>query len=181
MKNISFSEAAKYADITRDQLRYWTKLLNIKSIKEGRTLFLPNGSEKLLEAMHQAIKSGLSLKASAQEILNIHTLPQLTSEHKNLENNQILTDRISSLEKAVMLLVEQNKALAEINQTQNKLFADNFLRQEKRLDNIHLQLNPPITNKKIEVWKPAISKRPHLSIIQRLWYEVTNPTKLRAN
>ena len=80
-----------------------------------------------------------------------------------------------------MLLVEQNKALAGINETQNKLFAENFLRQEKRLDQIQLQLNPPVTNKKIEVWKPSTSKRPQLSIIQRIWYEITNPTKLRAN
>ncbi len=181
MKNISFSEVAKYADITRDQLRYWIKLLKIKPIKEGRTLFLPNGSENLLEAMHQAVKSGLSLKASAQEVLNIHTLPQVTSENKTLENNKILTDRISSLEKAVMLLVEQNKTLAKINEAQNKLFSENFQKQEKRLDKIQLQLNPAITNKKIEVWKPSISKRPKLSIMQRIWYEVTNPTKLRAN
>ena len=181
MKNISFSEAAKYADITRDQLRYWIKLLNIKPIKEGRTLFLPHGSEKLLEAMRQTVKSGLSLKASAQEVLNIHTLPQITSEHKKIENNQILTDRISSLESAIMLLVEQNKALVGINETQNKLFTEKFLRQEKRLDKIQFQLNPTNTHKKIEVWKPSISKRPQLSLIQRIWYEVTNPTKLRAN
>lgn len=181
MKNISFSAAAQYAGITRDQLRYWIKLLNIKSIKEGRTLFLPNGSEKLLEAMHQTVKSGLSLKASAQEVLNIHTLPQIIPEHQNIESNQILTDRISSLEKAVMLLVEQNKALAGINETQNQVFAESFMRQEKRLDKIQLQLNPPKTNKKIEVWKPSIPKRPKLSIMQRIWYEVTNPIKLRAN
>ena len=181
MKNISFSAAAKHADITRDQLRYWIKLLNIQPIKEGRILFLPNGSETLLEAMHQNVKSGLSLKAAAQEVLNIYTLPQVIPEHKNIESNQILTDRISSLEQAVMLLVEQNKALAGINETQNKLFAENFLRQEKRLDKIQLQLNPPVTNKKIEVWKPSTSKHPQLSIIQRIWYEITNPTKLRAN
>jgi len=68
MKNISFSAAAKHANITRDQLRYWIKLLNIQPIKEGRILFLPNGSETLLEAMHQTVKSGLSLKAAAQEV-----------------------------------------------------------------------------------------------------------------
>jgi len=181
MKNISFAEAAKYAKITRDQLRYWIKLLNIKTIKEGRILFLPNGSEKLLEAMHQNIKSGLSLKASAEEVLNIQTLPQVIPEHQTIENNSILTDRIKSLENAVMLLVEQNKALAEINQNQNKLFTDKFIRQEKRLDKIQLQLTPPNPQKQLNIWKPTEPKRPKYSTIQRIWYEVTNPTKLRAN
>lgn len=179
MKNISFSEAADFASITRDQLRYWIKLLHLKPVKKGRTLFLPKGSEKLLDAMKKAVKDGLSLKAAAEEVLNIHALPVITPEPEQHENNQILTARIASLEKAVMLLVEQNNSLATTNKEQNKLFAETFLRQEKRLDQIQFKLDPP-QKKQIDVWKPAKPKPLQLSKLQRIWYQITDPIKLRA-
>jgi len=180
MKNISFSEAASFAAITRDQLRYWIKLLHLKPIKKGRTSFLPNGSEKLLDAMNKAVKGGLSLKDSAREVLDIHVLPIACQERETLESNRTLAERITSLENAVMLLVEQNKSLATINETQSKLFTTNFRRQDQRLNEIQLKLDP-LQEAQIENWKPAKSNRPQFSTIQRIWYEITNPEKLRAN
>ena len=75
MKKISLSEAAKYANISRTQARYWSKLLNIELIKIDRTLFIISGSEKLLEAMNKNVKSGISPALSAKEVLSLHTLP----------------------------------------------------------------------------------------------------------
>lgn len=70
MKKISLSEAAKYANISRTQARYWTKLLKIELIKIDRTLFIAAGSEKLLEAMNNSVKSGISPALSAKEVLS---------------------------------------------------------------------------------------------------------------
>jgi hypothetical protein len=53
--------------------------------------------------------------------------------------------------------------------------------QNKQINKISIQLDPPTPHKQIEVWKPTEPKRPKYSTLQRIWYEVTNPEKLRAN
>jgi len=111
------------------------------------------------------------------------------------DKNPDLTNRISSLEQAVMLLVEQNKNLAITNQAlakttesqgkrieeQNKFIVTSLQAQNNHLKTIQLKLNPPQATKQIEVWKPTEPTRPKYSTLQRIWYEVTNPEKLRAN
>lgn len=169
MKKISMTDAAKYAEITRDKARYWLKLLDLKIIKENRVLFIPAGGEKLLQAMKNAISSGLSPALAAKEVLEIHALPVAQKAEKNLPPDAFL-DRVESLEKAVMLLVDQNKKLATTVETQNNQIAK-----------LTRQLTPPkYEPKKIEVWHPEKKKAPKLSAFQKFWYELTNPVKLRA-
>ena len=168
MKIISLSEASKFANISRTQARYWTKLLDLKVTKENRTLFLASGSENLLEAMNKIVKSGVSPSLAAKEVLSIHALPVATQPNKEVSNS--LNDRISSLEKAIMLLVEQNKALAKTVEQQNN-----------KINRLSLQLEPPTSYKKIEVWQPPKPQTQKLSTIKRIWYEIVAPQKLRAN
>ena len=168
MNTISLSEASKYANISRTQARYWTKLLELKLTKKNRTLFLASGSEKLLEAMNNIIKSGVSPSLAAKEVLSIHALPVVP--RPNEVNSNEFIDRITSLENAVMLLVEQNKTLARTVETQSK-----------QINKLSLQLAPPTSRKKLDVWQPPKPKPQKLSTIKRIWYEVINPEKLRAN
>jgi len=58
MNRIPITEAAKQAGITREQARYWSRLLDLDMIKEGRVSYLAAGSENMLSAMAQAVKSG---------------------------------------------------------------------------------------------------------------------------
>jgi len=178
MNHISLSEVANHTGITKSKIKYWAKLLNLKIKKENRTLFLAKGSESVLIAMAQSISCGLSPSTAAKEVLSVHALPVM-KVNQNDNTNQ-LTNRISSLEEAVMLLVEQNKSLAITVENQNKVIVANLQSQGKQLNQLKLALNPPQPTK-IEVWQPPKVKEPKLSAMQRIWYEVMNPAKLRAN
>ena len=172
MSKISFINAAEYAGITLSQAKYWTKLLKLATVKESRNVFLMGGGEKILETMNAIIKGGASPSAAAKEILSVHASP--IEKLSNNDNNSELTNRISSLEKAIMMLVEHNQTLKAENDAKNKFIVTS-------LRNIQLQLTPPVATQQIEVWKPKTPNRPKYSTIQRIWYEVTNPAKLRSN
>lgn len=118
--------------------------------------------------MNNIVKSGVSPSLAAKEVLSIHALPVEIRPNKVSSNEFI--DRISSLENAVMLLVEQNKTLARTVETQSN-----------QINKLSLQLDPPTPRKKLDVWQPPKHESQKLSVIKRIWYEVTNPEKLRAN
>jgi len=186
MNKIAITEAANFAEITREKARYWTRLLKLEVTKQGRISYIPEGSEKILLAMAKAVSGGLSPSLAAKEVLTVHALP-VVKEVKQIDSSEF-THRINSLEQAVMLLVEQNKALATTTEAQgkrieeqNKFIVTSLQAQNNHLKTIQLRLNPPQATKQIEVWKPTETKRPKYSTIQRIWYEVTNPERLRAN
>ena len=131
--------------------------------------------------MSKLISSGLSPATATKEVLSVHSLPAIQEEKNKEIDTDKLTNRISSLEQAIMLLVEQNKSLATTVESQNKIIVANLQSQGQQLQTIQLKLNPPTPHKQIEVWKPTEPKRPKYSTLQRIWYEVTNPEKLRAN
>ena len=178
MNHISLSEVANNTGITKSKIKYWANLLHLKLKKENRTLFLAQGSESILIAMAQSISCGLSPAIAAKEVLSVHALPLMQINKEG--NTHKLTDRITSLEKAIMLLVEQNKSLAITAENQNKVIVANLQSHGKQLNQLKLTLEPTLQNK-IEVWQPPKVKQPKLSTIQRIWYEITNPIKLRAN
>jgi hypothetical protein len=67
------------------------------------------------------------------------------------------------LEKAVMLLV----------QTVNN--------QSKKLEAIQCRLEPPKVDLiSVKVWEPAPKKVPKYSFLQKVWYELMDPVRLRA-
>ena len=194
MKKITITDAANFAEITREKARYWSKLLKLEITKQGRIAYIPNGSEQLLSAMAKAVSSGLSPSLAAKEIKIVHALPA-TKQNKQIDTIK-LNDRISSLEQAVMLLVEQNKKLSETNQNlskkteeqsnrieeQNKFIISTLQTQNRQLKILQQKFTPTtIGTKQINVWEPPKSKPQKFSILQRIWYEVTDPTKLRAN
>jgi len=181
MKQISLSEVANITGITKSKIKYWANLLNLEIKKQKRILFLPAGSEEILLAMAKAISGGLSPSSAAKEVLTVHALPTIQEEESKKIDIDKLTDRISSLDQAIMLLVEQNKSLAATVENQNKVISANLRSQEQQLKTIQLKLTPPVPQKHVEVWKPAEPRRPKYSTIQRIWYEVMNPKKLRAN
>lgn len=86
-----------------------------------------------------------------------------------------LNSRLEGLEKAVMLLVESNKKLSE----QNKELAATVLKQNNKLAKIQMKLEKP-SPKQIEAWQPKQKKQPNYNFLQKFWYELVSPEKLRA-
>jgi hypothetical protein len=85
-----------------------------------------------------------------------------------------LLQRIETLERAILLLVEQNKKLATTIEKQNEM-------QTKKLEAIQYRLEPAKQDfYKFEPWQPKPKKEPQFPTLKRLWYELIDPVKLRA-
>jgi hypothetical protein len=142
------------------QLKYWCKLLDITPKVISRAGHVTGKEADKLRKMADLIKSGMRPKDAANTLTD--ELMIRSSDVKK-EDTEALHNRIESLEKAVMLLV----------QTVNK--------QNKRLENIQFQLEPPkTTTREFKVWEPAAKKSPQFSPLKKLWYELINPEMLRS-
>ena len=74
------------------------------------------------------------------------------------------------MEKAIMLLFDQNQKLAKTVEAQNQ-----------KIERLTLRLAPPVTEiKQVKAWEPPKKETPKLNFLQKLWYEITDPIKLRA-
>jgi hypothetical protein len=166
---ISLVEAAKQAAVSRDKAKYWLELLGCCLIKEKQKSFVPLGAVVLLEAMRLAIESGLTPSAAAEHVKLTYSEKQAPKEPtKALEvpNDAVnkMAARIESLEKAVLMLVEENRTL------------------NQRVGGIQAFLMPP---EKVAAplipWQPEKPKDPleGLAWYQRVWVEYFEPWRMR--
>jgi len=170
-ERITLVEAAKQAALSRDKAKYWLELLGCCLIKEKRKSFVPMGAVVLLEAMRLAVETGLTPSAAAEHVKITYSEQQAPIETvKDLEvpNDAItkMTDRIEGLEKAVLMLVEENRAL---NQKVGKL--QGFLMPPRKSD---IQVIP---------WQP---ERPanllkSMTWYRRVWVTIFQPWKMRQH
>ena len=160
---ITILKASEQANISKDKCRYWLKLLKQDIVKKSGKIYLPDNVVDLLKNMKKAIETGLQPVTAANEIKNTFVKSITPKVKPNTTDNTKLIEKISELEKSVLLMAKMLE------------------QQNKQINKMYIQLNPPITHKQIEVWKPTEPKRPKFSTIQRIWYEITNPEKLRAN
>lgn len=178
MNRIPITEAAKLAGITREQARYWTRLLDLDMIKEGRVSYLAAGSENMLSAMAQAVKSGQAPSVAASEIKATFAAPAIVPPEQPEQGE--LTARLNDLEKAVLLLVESNQRLSADNKQlseRNSLLLDLVQRQSRKLDKIAARLPAPPEPAPIQKIQKTEAKLP---LFKRIWLELFNPQALRA-
>jgi hypothetical protein len=175
MNRIPITEAAKLAGITREQARYWSKLLDLPIEKDGRVSYLPAGSENLLAAMKKAVDSGLAPAVAAAEVKSVHALPVVNDSP--IRNQDNAADKIADLEKAVLLMASTLEKQGKLLEQQAAIIA----MQSAKLDNLTaIMLPPPQPARPINVWQPVEKKAPNFSWIRRAWLELIDPVKLRA-
>lgn len=166
---ISLMEAAKQAAVSRDKAKYWLELLGCCLIKEKQKSFVPLGTVVLLEAMRLAIESGLTPSAAAEHVKLTYTNQQDTKEPvKALEipDDAVtrMINRIESLEKAVLLLVDENRGL------------------NQRVAGMQAFLMPPAKSEPPSIpWQPEKPRDPleGMNWLQRIWVECFEPWKMR--
>jgi hypothetical protein len=176
MERIPLTEAATLAGLTRDKARYWSGVLELPITKQGRVSYLPAGADRLLSAMRIAVDGGMSPATAAVEVKSVHSLPvEKNAPICAIESNT--SARLADLEKAVMLLVEQNKHLSD----GNKFLTDLVQAQAVKIDTLSAKLLPPPANTKpVEVWQPCRRSAPKVSWFRRAWLELFDPVQLRA-
>jgi hypothetical protein len=170
---VTILEAASKARITKQKVRYWLELLDIEMTKTEGKFYLPTGAVDLLISMQKAVTSGLSPAVAAVEIKTTQALPVNSPEATCSQNNQDdkSTARITELEKAVLLL-------ASTVEKQNQLLSE----QSKQIAAITTRLLPSPIKKPlpVKVWQPPEKKKPQANLLKRIWFELFNPTMLRA-
>ncbi|MDD3376533.1 MAG: hypothetical protein PHF08_03655 [Candidatus Riflebacteria bacterium] len=189
MTKIALTEAANLTGINRDKARYWSTLLDLEIAKEGRVSYLPGGAEKLLLAMAQSVSGGLSPSVAAQEVKALHALP-VESPAPICNQDNHTADKIADLEKAVLLLAEQNKILGDQHKMlfdqnkqlfdQNKAMLSMIQAQGNKMDFIAARLLPAPASKPVNVWQPTTRQTQSVSFFKRLWLELIAPEQLRA-
>lgn len=165
---ITLVEAAKQAAVSRDKAKYWLELLGCCLIKEKQKSFVPLGTVILLEAMRLAIESGLTPSAAAEHVKLTYSEKHVTQEPAKVpevRDDAItrMTERIESLEKAVLMLVEENRNLAQ------------------RVGGMQILLAPPIKPAPAIAWKPEKLKSPleGMTWYQKVWVEWFEPWRMR--
>lgn len=174
MNRIPITEAAKLAGITREQARYWSRLLDLEMIKDGRISYLAAGSENMLLAMAESVKSGQAPSVAASEIKNTFAAPAASVPTKTEQGNDEMIARLNSLESAVILLAESNKKLSE----HNSVLLDLVQLQNRKLDKIAARLPapPPEVAPIRKIHKTEVK----VPLLKRLWLELFDPIQLRA-
>lgn len=166
---ITLVEAAKQAAVSRDKAKYWLELLGCCLFKEKQKSFVPLGAVVLLEAMRLAIESGLTPSAAAEHVKLTYADKQEPKEPtKALEvpDDAVtrMSARIESLEKAVLMLVEENRNLVQ------------------RVGGMQMLLMPPAKSTTAAIaWQPEKPKDPleGMAWYQRIWVECFEPWRMR--
>lgn len=173
MNRISVTDAATFAGIPREKARYWSTLLDLEMIKDGRVSYLPAGSESLLLVMAQAVKNGQAPAVAAAEAKTTYAPP---SPMVQPESGSDIAARLEQLEKSVLMLAESNKKLSE----DNSKLAALVLAQNKKLDFLSEKLLPAPKNEPVKVWQPAKKTEVKVPLLKRLFFEIFSPERLRA-
>lgn len=175
----TLQEVTKELGISTDKARYWLSLLQVPTEKRGRVVYLSDEAIEKLSSMIQLIEEGFTPGEAAKKCKNTDvTVPVKFTPNDVKIDLMPVFNRIEALEKAIMFLVEANKAgFEEVRQMKEEVKS---LRIE---NNSFRSLFAPQQEpaKKLQFWQPTIQPDPfegkpwHQKMIAKLFY----PEKLR--
>lgn len=154
---IRLSEITKEASI--DQLKYWCKLLKIKTKTISRAAHITDSEASLINKMLKLIQTGKKPREAAKS-LSDKTVT--VSPHVKNNNDEILGKRIDALEKAVLVMANQVQKLTKENRS------------------LRLAILPTTQKTKIVPWFPKPMKKLKCPWYKRLWLELFSPESLRV-
>jgi len=177
---IPLREIARETCITADQAKYWIKLLHIAPKIKGRVGYLESNEAAQLRTMAKLVAQGSNPKEAAAKITGITD-----------ENNIVVHEKngIEDLQKALMLIVEANKATLEENrqikeaiQLMQQEVKDQIFKLTEENRKLRLIFEPPQISKQIDVWKPKQSKINPLQSknwLEKIYIKIFQPEKMR--
>lgn len=112
----TLQEVSKSLGISTDKARYWLSLLDMPQEKRGRVVFLPDETVAKLSEMARQVAEGFQPGEAAKRAKDTAVMvPVNTTPSANSLDMGCFMGKMDSMEKAVMLLVESHKTLAEEN------------------------------------------------------------------
>lgn len=169
---MALRRAAKELNITPDQIRYWIKSAGLKTEKRENVVYLSQEGFNSLQKIAGLVRDGVSPAEAIRQVKVTAELVPVKAE------NSLVPHRIEGIEKGLLLLAEENKAL---RQTVGMLVEEvRGIREENR--GLKALLLPPVEPANpIIPWKPEALADPleGLAWYQRAWVQVFEPWKMR--
>ncbi|MDP2816063.1 MAG: hypothetical protein Q8O19_05230 [Rectinemataceae bacterium] len=169
---MALRRAAKELDITPDQIRYWIKSAGLRTEKRENVVYIAQEGFNSLQKIAGLVRDGVSpAEAIRQMKVTVELVPMRAGD-------SLAPHRIEGIEKGLLRLAEENKAL---RQTIGTLVEEvRGIREENR--GLKALLSPPVEPAKpIIPWKPETFADPleDLAWYQRAWVQVFEPWKMR--
>lgn len=169
---MALRRAAKELDITPDQIRYWIKSAGLRTEKRENVVYIAQEGFDSLQKIAGLVRDGVS---PAEAIRQVKVTAELVPMRAG---DSLAPHRIEGIEKGLLLLAEENKAL---RQTIGTLVEEvRGIREENR--GLRALLSPPVEPANpIIPWKPETPADPleGLAWYQRAWVQVFEPWKMR--
>jgi len=174
-KEKTLPEVSREIGVTPDKARYWLSLLGIEAEKRNRTLIITPEAEKALLGMKNFVAEGFPpgeaakrVKTASDEIQTLFPVPVVQTPVVDMT---VTNNRLGTVEKALLLLVEQNQRV------QGELIS---LRQENAALR-HYLMPPEQPTLPVTPWQPEKGKDPleGLAWYQRAWVQVFEHWKMR--
>ncbi len=174
-KEKTLPEVSREIGVTPDKARYWLSLLGIEAEKRNRTIIITPEAEKALLGMKNFVAEGFPpgeaakrVKTASDEIQTLFPVPVVQTPVVDMT---VTNNRLETVEKALLLLVEQNQRV------QGELVS---LRQENAALR-HYLMPPEQPALPVVPWQPEKINNPleGLAWYQRAWVQVFEPWKMR--
>lgn len=169
---MALRRAAKELDITPDQIRYWIKSAGLRTEKRENVVYLSQESFDSLQRISSLVRDGVSPAEAIRQVNASAELVPVRSEETHVPQ------RIEGIEKGLLLLAEENRAL---RQTIGTLVEEvRGIREENR--SMKALLCPPIESAKpVVLWEPERPADPleGLAWFQRAWVQLFEPWRMR--
>lgn len=169
---MALRKAAKELEITPDQIRYWVKTAGLHTEKRENVVYISQEGFDSLQKITGLVRDGVS---PAEAIRQVKVTAELVPVKKE---DSFSPQRIEGIEKGLLLLAEENRAL---RQTIGTLVEEvRGIREENR--GLKALLLPPIEPAKaVMPWHPETPNDPldGLAWYQRAWVQVFEPWRMR--
>jgi DNA-binding transcriptional MerR regulator len=173
----TLQDVSKEVGVSTDKVRYWLSLLEVPTEKRGRVVYLPEESARKLTVMTSMVAEGFSPAEAAKRARGDAVMVPVA-----VPTTLPMTDpgpRLEALEKAVMLLVEENRAVRQDNAAIR--VAVERMADENR--NLRLALLPPAEPpRQVIPWAPPPRPDPCKGQpwYRVLWWELVSPERFRC-
>lgn len=179
------SEVANEVGTSADTVRYWCRLLGVQVARRGKYSVVPIAAIVMLAAVYRLVNDGVSPGQACQRVLSqpLEIEPQSTTAVATVNQS---ADRIGNLERAIMVMIEANKAdsaavraeAAAARQETALLRAQvaalsSMIEARRALPPLLLEAPTPVT-----AWSPP-PPRPRLEGVRRWVAHLVNPASLR--
>lgn len=166
-------ECSRKVQTTPDRARYWLKLLDVETVKNGNIRYVPNSAIDLLNNMTRFISNGMTPAEAAKKTRDEKPAETATIIPAGFSNP--LFEELKEIRVAMLAMAQEVKFTRE----ENRSMAATIDNLQKQITNL---LMPPVKAVgQIKTWRPEQPKDPleGMSVFQKILVRFFRPEQMR--